>query len=406
MKKRFLQSLLVLFVALITHILIFSHSDLVYAKKARGVSKDTIKIGVIIDLTGPTSNIGVVMVEAYKNYTRYINDEGGIYGRKLKIIIEDDRYSIPAGISAFKKLVFKDQTLAILGPISIGETKVLFRHIAKNKIPTLPWAPDRSIMNPYKRYIFPTNGFYDNEWGVIYDHIINTLKPKKLKLAMATVDVESGKVVIDSAKDWAKFYGQKLHLETLPISAIDVTSQILGMKRARVTHVLAHHVAPGIATVLKDMKKFGFNLPLFGLSASCTEDILRIAGDASKNYVGASPYSSWYEESPGMAKLRKISMKYNPDAEKAYRIKSYSMGWVVAEILLEGLRRAGKNVNGEKLVTALETIKDFDTKGICGLITYTPQMHYGLKFNKLFRADPKSNRLIPITKWKLPPSRN
>jgi len=393
------------FVGFLVLILLISQGNLAYSKEARGVTKDSIIIGSIADHTGPTSNIGVVMVEAYRIFFRHINDEGGINGRKIKLVAEDSRYSIPASIAAFKKLLFKDQMLALLGPVSIGETKVLFRHIEKEKIPTLPWAPDESVMKPYKRYVFPTSGFYDNEWGVTLDYIVNKLKAKNPKIAMATVDVESGKVVRASAVAWAKSYGLKLHHETIPISAIDVTSQVLSMKRAGVTHILIHHVAPGAAAVLKDMKKFDLDVPMFGTSATCTEDVIRIAGDASKNYVGASPYSSWYEKSPGMAKVRKISLKYNPGAEKSYSIKSYSMGWVVPLILCEGIKRAGKDLDGEKLVAALETIKDLDTKGICGLITYTPTMHYGLNYNKLFKADPKSGKLIPITKWKLPPAK-
>jgi branched-chain amino acid transport system substrate-binding protein len=386
-------------------VLLILQGNLAYSKEARGVTKDLIKIGVIIDLTGPISNAGVVVIEAYRNYTHYVNDEGGFQGRKIKLIVEDDRYSIPAGIAAFKKLLFKDQVLALLGPISVGETKALFRHIEKEKIPTLPWAPDESVMKPYKRYIFPASGFYDNEWGVIFDYIINKLKPKNPKVALCYPDVESGKVVRDLAEEWARFFGLKLHLEIIPLSAIDVTSQVLTMKKAGITLILLHHVAPGASAVLRDMKKFDLDVPLFGTSAACTEDIIRIGGEASKNFVGASPYSSWYEESPGMAKIREISMKYNPGAEKSYRIKSYTLGWVMPVILCEGIKRAGKDLDGEKLVAALETIKDLDTKGLCGLITYTPTMHYGLSYNKLFKADLKSGKLIPITEWKLPPAK-
>jgi len=153
------------------------------------------------------------------------------------------------------------------------------------------------------------------------------------------------------------------------------------------------------------MKNLGFNVPVFGTSATCTEDVITLSGKTSKIYVGASPYSSWYEDSQGMTKVREISMKYDPGAEKSYRLKGYILGWVIPEILCEGLRRAGKDLDGERLVGALETIKDFDTKGLCGLITYTPTRHYGLNYNKLFKADPDSGKLIPITDWRLPPSK-
>ncbi|MDY7031590.1 MAG: ABC transporter substrate-binding protein [Thermodesulfobacteriota bacterium] len=386
-------------------ILSFSLSSNASGEEARGVKKDVVKIGVILDLTGPTSNAGVILIEAYKNFIRYVNDTGGIHGRKIKFVVEDDHYSMPAGIAAFKKLLFKDQVLAILGPVSVGETRALFRHIERHKIPTLPWAPDRSVRDPYKRYVFPTNGYYANELGVLFHYILNDLKVVNPKMAFCYPDVESGKLLKDWAEDWAGFFGLKLHLEIIPLSAIDVTSQVLSMKRAGVTHAILGHVAPGVVAMLKDMKKFGLKIPSFGLSAGCTEDVIRIGGTVTDGFVAPSEYSSWYEESPGMAKMRKISTKYNPDADKSYRIKSYSLGWVIPLIFCEGMKRAGKELDGEKLVSALETMQDFDTQGICGPINYTPTMHYGLSYNRLFRADPKRNQLVPITDWRLPPER-
>ncbi|MDY7033995.1 MAG: ABC transporter substrate-binding protein [Thermodesulfobacteriota bacterium] len=395
----------VLFVVFLVFIVFNLRGNTVSGKGTRGVTDDQIKIGVIVDLTGPTSNVGVVMIEAYKNYIRHVNESGGIHGRKIKLIAEDDRYSIPAGIAAFKKLFFKDQIMTIMGPVSVGEVKVLFRHIEKHKIPVLPWAPDKSMKSPYKRYIFPTNGYYANELGVLLDYILNEVKPVNLKMAFCYPDVESGKAGKVWALDWAKFFGIKLHFEIIPMGAIDVTSQVLSMKRAGITHALLGHVAPGVAALLKDMKKFGLNIPSYGLSAGCTEDVIRLAGETTKNYLSTSAYSSWYEESPGMVKLREISTQYNPDAEKSYRIKSYSIGWVVPTILCEGLKRAGRKLNGEKLVDALETMKEFDTQGICSPITYTSSIHHGLEYTRIFRADPDKIKLIPITDWRLPPAR-
>ena len=100
MKERYLPRWL--FVCFITLILPISQGNLAYSKEARGVTKDSIIIGSIADHTGPTSNIGVLMVEAYKIFFRHINDEGGINGRKIKLVAEDSRYSIPASIAAFK----------------------------------------------------------------------------------------------------------------------------------------------------------------------------------------------------------------------------------------------------------------------------------------------------------------
>lgn len=374
------------------------------AGDVRGVTDTSIKIGSIGDHTGPTANFAVPVVEASKNYFRYINDQGGIHGRKLQLIAEDSRYSIPTSVAAFKKLIFKDQVLAILGPVSTGETKVLFRHIEKDKVPSLVYAADRSVIEPYKRYIFPTTSLYDMEWGVVFDYIFNELKPKNPKFSICYVDAESGKVAMRAAEKWAKFFNVKLHTEVISMSTIDLTSQVLSMKRAGITHGLVFHVGPMAAALLKGLKSFDFNIPVFGISASTTEDLIKIAGEKAKNFIGTSHYSSWYEETPGTKKMTEISMKYNPDVFKSYGVRSYTVGWVRSLVLCEGMKRAGKDLNAESLVGALETLKDFDTQGLCGPITYTPTMHYVLNYNKVFKTNPVSGKFIPITDWRLPPS--
>ena len=98
---------------------IFWGGSTLYSRSVRGISKSTIKIGVILDQTGPTAgDIALPIIRAIRNYTRHINDSGGIMGKKFKLIVEDDRYAIPAGIAAFKKLLFRDPPVsAKLSPV-------------------------------------------------------------------------------------------------------------------------------------------------------------------------------------------------------------------------------------------------------------------------------------------------
>jgi hypothetical protein len=72
-------------------------------------------------------------------------------------------------------------------------------------------------------------------------------------------------------------------------------------------------------------------------------------------------------------------------------------------LLLEGIARAGENLNPDSCVKALESIKDFDTQGLCGPVTFSPTDHKGFSSVKLFKADPTSGKLIPITDWRNPP---
>ena len=74
-------------------------------------------------------------------------------------------------------------------------------------------------------------------------------------------------------------------------------------------------------------------------------------------------------------------------------------------VLYEGIKRAGKDITIEGFVSALEGIRDLDTKGLSGPISFSPTNHKGVYHSKLYKADPKSGKLIPITDWRLPPSK-
>jgi branched-chain amino acid transport system substrate-binding protein len=86
-----------------------------YAEEVRGVTKDTIRIAVITDMSGPAVQDYGPYREGVVNYLRYSNEQEGINGRKIKMSIEDDRYSIPVAIASFKKVLYRDGVLAIMG---------------------------------------------------------------------------------------------------------------------------------------------------------------------------------------------------------------------------------------------------------------------------------------------------
>lgn len=373
------------------------------SESVRGVTETIIKLGAIIDQTGPAAgDVGLPVTEALKIYTRYINDKGGIFGRKVKLIIEDDRYSIPAGIAAFKKLLFKDQIFGLVGPCSVGEAKTLLRQIEQRKIPNIALAPDEAIVNPSRRYVFLPFNLYDDQLGVIFDYIVNDLKSEKIDIIFVYPDVESGKVALAGTRKWAEYFNLDFNTEIVNPGALDATSQAMSIKRRKPTHIILHHGSSGAAMLLRDLKKFGLDIPVYGTLVTCAEDTVRMAGHASKNYIGAHPFSSWYDDLEGPAKLRHITLQYKPGTEKPYRTKIYTAGWVASMILYEAFNRTGKDLNTENWVEAMENIRDLDTGGLSGPVSFSPTNHKGFCHSKLYKADPESGRLVPITEWRKP----
>jgi branched-chain amino acid transport system substrate-binding protein len=354
-----------------------------------------------MDQTGPGANVAVPLTRGVRNLVRHTNEQGGINGRKIELLVEDDRYNIPAAISAFKKLVFKDEVLAMMGPTSTGAINALWRSFEKEKMPLVCAIAPEVTIKPFKRYIFTISDVYPNQMKVLVDYIKTDLKAKDPRIAIVYPDNETGKVDLIATIDRLKFYNlEPVSKEVFNPGAFDASSQILSLKRANATHVILAGFIPQPATIiLRDMKKYGLAAPVFGSWATCAEEVIQMAGEASRKWYAVSHLSSWYDEEPGVVKMRKITLNYEPGTEKSIRGKLYGHGWVMATILIEGLKRAGKNLSGERLVDALETIKDFDSGGLTGPITYSSTSHKGGSSWKIFKANPDTGKFIPMTGW-------
>ncbi|PIZ18449.1 MAG: hypothetical protein COY50_15270 [Deltaproteobacteria bacterium CG_4_10_14_0_8_um_filter_43_12] len=389
---------IVLLVVAISVFLIFDYG---FSKEVKGVTDSEIRIGAIYDQTGPATPVTVPASKAFKNYFQWVNEKGGINGRKIKLIIEDDRYSIPATISAYKKLLLKDQVLAILGPASSAGIFALTSAILKDKMPcVIPPSSDRVVIPP-KRYMFASGPTYEDQIQLIFQYIVRDLKKKNPRIAFVYNDTEHGKLGFKAAEKYKDKYGIDIvSIEIVNPGVLDATSQALNIKRRNPDFILMHLLVDNSIVIMKSAMQMGITgIPFLGTQYTCTEDTVKVAGKAASNYTGIAIYSSWYDKGSAMEEMRKVTLKYNPGTEKPYRPKAYTQGWGDATILAEGIKRARKDIDGEALVDALEAIKDFDMRGLCGSVTFGPDNHKGSKYVKMYKANVKKGLLTPISDW-------
>lgn len=389
---------IVLLVVAISVFLIFDYG---FSKEVKGVTDSEIRIGAIYDQTGPATPVTVPASKAFKNYFQWVNEKGGINGRKIKLIIEDDRYSIPATISAYKKLLLKDQVLAILGPASSAGIFALTSAILKDKMPcVIPPSSDRVVIPP-KRYMFASGPTYEDQIQLIFQYIVRDLKKKNPRIAFVYNDTEHGKLGFKAAEKYKDKYGIDIvSIEIVNPGVLDATSQALNIKRRNPDFIVMHLLVDNSIVIMKSAMQMGITgIPFLGTQYTCTEDTVKVAGKAASNYTGIAIYSSWYDKGSAMEEMRKVTLKYNPGTEKPYRPKAYTQGWGDATILAEGIKRARKDIDGEALVDALEAIKDFDMRGLCGSVTFGPDNHKGSKYVKMYKANVKEGLLTPISDW-------
>ena len=373
-----------------------------HAEKARGVTTDTVKIGGLVDFTGPLSSTYQALIEGTRIYIQHVNEQGGVHGRKIKHIIEDDRYSIPGALSGFKKLIFKDRVLALVpGASGLGHTHAIIPLAEKNKVPTLAATNDVRYYNPVRRYIFAPLPFYEDQVKLIFQYITKDLGDKKPRISVAYPDVASGKVTLEVSRTEAKKNGIMIESETvIPIMAGDCLSQVLNLKRANSKYVIVHGYVGNTVSFLKDAKRMGLKSKIIVVQYGCSEETVQIAQDSARNMIGINCFGSWSNKSPGMVKLRKITMKLTPGSQP--RTRNFMQGWIVAIITHLALVNAGRDLNGKTFVDGLEKIRDYDTEGICGVVGYSSTDHKSIEEHRIYKTDVENNLLIPITGWRRP----
>jgi len=371
-----------------------------HAGDVRGVTSNTVLIGICSDLTGPSATELEAATAGLKLYFRQSNDKGGINGRKIKLKIGDDRHSIPTSIAVFKKLVFRDEVMAIWGPSSTGAGVALFPIINKYKVPTLITSCSDKLALKFSRYTFGHQASYVDQTQILYDFLMNDLKPSNLRLGIVYPDSEYGKIGLKTARKRADFYGVNIIAqEVLSYGTVDATTQVLGLKRAKVNYVIVKALVSTVIPLLKGAKKFGYS-PVFLLDwVTCHEATVKIAKDAAKNCYGVHNYSSWHEKSLGMEKIHNTVLKYFEKPKRYHYSNLHSLGWVTGMVVTEGIDKAGRDLNAETFIDALETLDNFDTGGLCGNVTYTSTRHKAGRYGKMYKADIEKEKFVPITDW-------
>ncbi len=334
-------------------------------------AQDEIKVGAVQPITGRFAFAGVNINAGLEDALMMANAEGGINGKKIKYIMEDGQYQLDVAIAAFKRIMSRDNPLIMYGE-STGLGKAMAPEI-KDKLKILYSSTSFSseladaANNPY---IFVPGPTYSDMFGVLLNYIAKE-KPGA-KVAFFYSDTEFGKDPIPYGRELCKKL--KLDLvaeEVAAVGAVDVTSQVLDLKRKNPDYVIFQgYVMAPVATVIKQCRDFGMKCQFMGTFWGASKMLIDNLGPLAEGYLAVNPYMYWWnEEVPMIKKIREYSQKVHPDIK--YRDNSYMQAFMTGLIFVECLKRADKagQLNGEGLAKALASIKDFDSGGLSAPFT-------------------------------------
>jgi branched-chain amino acid transport system substrate-binding protein len=368
----------------------------------RGVTKDTIKLGLILVKTGPVAALGLPNGNGMVDYFHWLNDQGGINGRKVEVIWEDDQFEAPKSVAALKKLITRDEVLTVLTTGGSQQTIANLKNINDYKVPNIPNALMKEFYEPYQPYIFAMGATYESQYDCIVDYIFNDLKEKHPRIGVIYEKKEYGKIGLEAIRKRAKAYGVDLAAElVLPTGAVDASSQVLTLQENKVDYVITCVLLPPAITFLKTTQKYNYwPKKIFGFNWATDDQIVKACGEAAKNFIGVNFVGSWNDDSPGLKTVRQIAEKYKRTDIGLTSL--YVNGVGVSMLFAEAIKRAGNNLTPDGLKAALESLKNFETGGVFPPVTYTSKSHEPVEMVKFFKADVEHKRLVPITDWRKP----
>jgi branched-chain amino acid transport system substrate-binding protein len=350
---------------------------LITSVQAQQATGPEIKVGGIFDLTGITSDVGKSYAQGVRDAVEWTNANGGVNGKRIKLVDVDYGYKIPEAVAAYKRLV-NDEKVVMISGWGTGDTEALKEFATQDKIPYVSASFSAALTDPaktpYNFFVAPTYSDQLRAWltWVKEDWKDKTRNPK---VAFFYGDNAYGKSPLEAGRQYAKEIGvDVVDEEVLPGGLQDATSQLLNTQKKGADYAYVNVTTTGVSIVLKDAAKLGLKIKFGSNPYGFSENLAAVARGAAEGATGVMPQVPYGANVPGMKKI----VEFNKGKTAKVSMDTvYVRGWASALVWSEGLRRADKagKLSGEGIKNALETLSNFDLGGISPNITYTPADH-------------------------------
>ncbi len=364
-----------------------------------GVTDTSIKVGATLDMTGPVAFVGKVLSDGMNVFFSAINDEGGIHGRKITQLVEDNGYDPSRAVASAVKLSERDQVFAIVGSNGTAPTLAIIPVLEKAGLPLVGiGAFSPKLADPPNKFVFHVLTNYDDMMRIGLDYIVNDMGIKRPKLGMIYQDDEFGMDCLQGLERQAKMYGIPI-VATVSYKrgAIDFNPQVVRMMQAGVEQCFLATVYRETAGVLKEADKLGWKSTFVVSSAATDKITLNLAGPAAEGLLGVFCGELPESQRTGWAQYVERTKKYSKVEPGFY----HSVGYLFAKVFCEGVKRAGRDLTRESFIKALEGIKGFDT-GVGPPITFGPNLRAGAHSAYVVKADAKKGQFERLTDWREP----
>jgi branched-chain amino acid transport system substrate-binding protein len=368
---------------------------------------DEIRIGALNDLSAATSDVGKDYAMGIAEAVRYVNDEGGVNGKPIKLYQYDYGYRVPEVLARYKQ--FKRLGVAAVLGWHVVDTDVLSALVAGDKIPYLTANYSADLANPAKSpfTVFAATddssnaraaltAWFDEKWPLKEDY--GTRRPRvQFAYMFASAEISAP---VKAIRDQAELFGFNIGPDLdISIFATDTRRQVRAMKNFRPDFIWHGNTALSVAATIRQAVASGLDADHLVNNWAFGENLIRLAGEAAEGVMGASVCAYYGENVPIMDQITKYGEKYHPGVPAKKRLIRTTQAWANVLALREALKRADSagGLSGENIMKkGFETFEEFDLGLRVSPLTYTSTDHRGAGAVNIYQI--KNRKFVFMTK--------
>src|SRR3954463_10781087 len=344
------------------------------AQQQPGVTADKVLLGQAAVFTGPAAQLGTQMRNGIKTYFDFVNEKGGVHGRKLELVSEDDGYDPAKAPAASQALIEKHKVFALLGYVGTPTGVAHLKVTTAAKVPLVGMFTGAEVLRePLNRYVFHVRASYYDETDKIVEQVVST---GGKKIAVFYQDDAYGEAGRKGTEIALTKRTMKIHSTgTVERNTLKVEKAVESINASQPDAVVMVGAYAACAEFIRQMKKAGSGAQFYNVSFVGSKALSDALGNEGVGVAISQvvPFP-WGTGVPVVKEYQALAKKANL---ADYNFSAME-GFLVAKVMVEGLRRAGKNLTREGFVDAMEKMQDVDVGGF--FITYSPKSHTGSKF--------------------------
>jgi branched-chain amino acid transport system substrate-binding protein len=340
----------------------------------QGIETDTVTFVQVADVSGSRSALTKELDSGTLAYFRLINSQGGVHGRQLQLSTVDDGYVVSRTEEGVRERIKKDDVFAFVSSIGTANAEATLPLVNAARIPLVaPLSGAASLREPFSHYVFHLRSSYAQEVERMVEH---SLTIGISRVAVFYDDDAFGQDVRHSVEQ--ALARRKL----LPVAvgkvergSVDIAQAMTVIGKGRPQVVICGSFGKSLVEFIQAMKRSPAPPQFYVLSFFTSGASIRQLG-ADARGIGVTQVMPWPSaaNTPLVREFTSAMARFAPDSPISYISLE---GYATAKVLVEGLRRAGRDLSREKFIDSLETFRNLDLGGI--FLSYSPSDHSGLK---------------------------